>query len=288
VVGDLVTDVVTAVHGDVRRGTDTPASVGTHGGGAGANTAAWLASEGTPTAFVGRVGNDGFGTSAVEGLRHAGVVPHVTVDMLRPTGTCVVLVFPEGKRARLADLGANVGLQPSDLPNELFAKDRHLHLTGYPLLREKSRLAALASLDLARLRSMSTSVDPASSGPLRDVGPHMFLSWTAGVDLLFVNEAEALALAQRDNVRDAARILSHSYKNVVVKLGPGGALWVSGDSEQLTSPSQAVTLENTRGAGDAFAAGFLPSWLDGLGPEAALSAGNRLAAKAVSMDSARP
>ena len=288
VVGELMTDVVANVHGTVRTGTDTAASVQTHGGGAGANTAAWLAAEGTGTAFIGRVGDDDLGRAAVEHLRESGVQPYVTVDRTRPTGTCVVLMFPDGTRAKLPDIGANAGLAPADLPEEIFAPGRHLHLTGYPLLHEKSRLAALAALDLARLRRMTTSVDPASSGPLRDVGPHMFIGWTAGCDLLFANAEEATALAGVPDPREAARALTTSYRNVVVKLGPEGALWTSSDMEAVTSPALAVTLADTRGAGDAFAAGFLPAWLGGLGPDAALASGNRLAAMAVSMDTARP
>lgn len=283
-----MTDVLAHIHGTVRTGTDTPAQVRTHGGGTGANTAAWLASAGTPTAFVGRVGDDDFGQAAVEHLRQSGVEPYVVVDKTRPTGTCVVIVFSDNTRAKLPDVGANAGLQPSDLPDRVFSEGRHLHLTGYPLLNDKSRLAALASLDLARLRRMTSSVDPASSGPLRDVGPEMFLSWTAGVDVLFANAEEATALAGKEDPREAARALAPHYGSVVIKLGPQGAIFVSGDMEVVSSPALAVTLADTQGSGDAFAAGFLPAYLDGMGPDAALAAGNRLAAKAVSMDAPRP
>ena len=288
VVGDLMTDVVAHAHGQARPGTDTSASVRTHGGGSGANTAAWLASAGTATAFVGRVGDDDLGHAALDHLRESGVEPYVTIDKSRPTGTCVVVVFPDGQRSKFPDVGANAGLRPADLPDDVFVEGRHLHLTGYPLLSEKSRLAALASLDLARLRHMTASVDPASSGPLADVGPDMFLSWTAGVDLLLVNAQEATTLTGRVDPTDAGRALVGSYRNVVVKLGSEGAMWLSRDMEPVMSPALAVTLADTTGAGDAFAAGFIPAWLDGSGPEAALAAGNRLAAKAVSMEAARP
>jgi len=45
---------------------------------------------------------------------------------------------------------------------------------------------------------------------------------------------------------------------------------------------------DTTGAGDAFAAGFLASWLLHPEPETALAAGNRLAARVVAAVGARP
>ena len=45
---------------------------------------------------------------------------------------------------------------------------------------------------------------------------------------------------------------------------------------------------DTTGAGDAFAAGFLASWLLHPEPETALASGNRLAAHAIGKVGARP
>src|SRR5205823_13333628 len=59
----------------------------------------WLAAAGTPVAFAGRVGADAYGQAVVAELRAAGVTPAVTIDPNRPTGTCVVLVGPDGERS---------------------------------------------------------------------------------------------------------------------------------------------------------------------------------------------
>ena len=58
VVGDLMTDTVAHAALPLARGSDTPATVTMHGGGAGANIAAWLAVDGAEVAFVGRRGAD--------------------------------------------------------------------------------------------------------------------------------------------------------------------------------------------------------------------------------------
>ena len=56
VIGDLMTDAVAHAMLPLARGSDTPASVTMHGGGSGANVAAWMAADGGDVAFVGRRG----------------------------------------------------------------------------------------------------------------------------------------------------------------------------------------------------------------------------------------
>lgn len=288
VVGDVMADVVARAVGPLRRGSDTTAEVTTHGGGAGANTAAWLASEGYRTALVGRVGDDALGRQTVDELVALGVVPRVVVDPLMRTGTCVVVVSPDGERSMLPDPGANAALAPADLPDALFAPGRHLHLSGYTLLHDGSRLAGLAALDLARRRGMTTSVDPASTGPLGDVGPDRFLSWVEGVDVCLANEGEACALTGENDPIAAGRALAGSFPTVVVKLGAAGAVLFADGQDPVAAPAVAVDVLDTTGAGDAFAAGFLPAWRDGLGPLLSLTAGNTVASRAVSRVGARP
>src|ERR1700722_18634244 len=56
VIGDLMTDTVAHATLPLARGSDTPAKVTTHGGGSGANVAAWLRADGADVAVIGRRG----------------------------------------------------------------------------------------------------------------------------------------------------------------------------------------------------------------------------------------
>jgi sugar/nucleoside kinase (ribokinase family) len=185
------------------------------------------------------------------------------------------------------DTGANAALAPSDLPDDIFIEGSHLHLSGYALLTEGSRSAARAALALAQTRGLTTSVDPASVGPLRAVGPDAFLDWLNGIDLLLPNADEAMLLTDADDPLTAATQLAHRFAQVVVKLGPAGAAW-AGAGRVLTASADVRALVDGTGAGDCFAAGFLPAWLDGGGPAAALAAGCALAAQVVTRHGARP
>ncbi|MBI1376460.1 MAG: hypothetical protein GC157_03110 [Frankiales bacterium] len=301
VVGQWMTDVVAGLPGPVRLGTDTPAHVRVLGGGAAANTAAWLAHDGHPTTLVARVGDDLLGRAGRTELESLGVTCALAVDPVRASGTCVVLVGPDGERTMIPDAGANEALAPQDLADDLFAPGRHLHLSGYVLLVDGSRMAGLSALDRARLRGMTTSVDVASVGPLSDTGAARFLSWVTGVDVLLANESEAAFLAGLPEPRPdddaatvlatatiAARTLRSAVGTVVVKLGRHGA-YVE-DAEGRTAHAEALPVDvvDTTGAGDAFAAGWLPAWCSGADPTTALERGNRSAARAVTRVGARP
>ena len=92
VVGDLMTDAVAHAHYPLARGSDTAATVSMHGGGSGANIAAWLAVDGIDVAFVGRRGADIAGRNRDMELMGYGVDARLVMDPERPTGTCVVMI----------------------------------------------------------------------------------------------------------------------------------------------------------------------------------------------------
>ncbi|GAA0586107.1 MULTISPECIES: carbohydrate kinase family protein [Actinomadura] len=292
VVGDLMTDTVARAAFPLAKGSDTPAAVTTHGGGSGANVAAWLAVEGIDVAFVGRRGSDIAGRNRDMELMGYGVDARLVMDGERPTGTCVVMVTHKGDRTMLSDPGANGALLPEDIERckDLFTQGTHLHLSGYSLINEGSRKAAIHTLDLARKAQMSVSVDGGSSSPLKRMGAEPFLEWTQGARLLVVNAKEAEILTGRDNPEQAAKVLTAWYPQVVIKTGEDGALWyTNGRPEPVTVGAEPIDkIVDGTGAGDAFVAGFLPPWLDGKQPADALTAGCRLSAQAMKHLGARP
>ncbi|WUI01878.1 sugar kinase [Spirillospora sp. NBC_00431] len=292
VVGDLMTDTVARAAFPLAKGSDTPAAVTIHGGGSGANVAAWLAVEEVDVAFVGRRGSDIAGRNRDMELMGYGVDARLVMDGERPTGTCVVMVTHKGDRTLLSDPGANAALLPEDIERckDLFTQGTHLHLSGYSLINEGSRKAAIHTLDLARKAQMSVSVDGGSSSPLKRMGAEPFLEWTQGARLLVVNAKEAEILTGRDTPAQAAKVLTAWYPQVVIKAGADGALWyTNGRPEPVTVAAEPVEkVADGTGAGDAFVAGFLPPWLDGKQPADALTAGCHLAARAMQHLGARP
>ncbi|WP_019631150.1 carbohydrate kinase family protein [Actinomadura atramentaria] len=292
VVGDLMTDTVARAAFPLAKGSDTPAAVTTHGGGSGANVASWLAVDGVQVAFIGRCGSDILGRNRDMELMGYGVDVRLIRDPERPTGTCVVMVTHKGDRTMLSDPGANAALLVEDVDRsrELFAQGTHLHVSGYSLLNEGSRKAAVHALETARKAKMSISVDAGSSAPLKRIGAEPFLEWTQGARLLVLNADEAEVLTGRDSPEQAAKVLTAWYPQVVIKIGADGALWyTNGRPEPVTVAAEPIDkIVDGTGAGDAFIAGFLPPWLDGKPPAEALNAGCRLAVQAMKHLGARP
>jgi sugar/nucleoside kinase (ribokinase family) len=280
-VGDLMIDVVAQLPGPLAFGSDTPAPISIHGGGAAANVAAWLVAAGASAAFFGRIGDDSFGLRAVEELTAAGVEPLVTIDPVRPTGTCVVLVNERGERTMVPWAGANDAASDATL---LPTRADWLYLSGYSLLSAGSRPFGRDVIELARARGWSLAVDAASSAPLRDVGAERFLDWIGSDVLLFANTDEAEVLTGLAEPAAAAQALAERCGQAIVKRGVAGAVWSDGSGVRSVPAVETRVVDST-GAGDAFAAGFLASAAD---VEAALADAVRLAARAVSRVGARP
>lgn len=290
VLGDIVTDVVVHPSSAIAHGTDTAATIRTTGGGAAANTAAWLGSTRTPVTLVARVGEDAAGRDRLAELSAAGVDCAVTVDPSAPTGMIVVLVDGDGERTMLTDRGASLRLAVEDVEAGFSAalSATHLHMSGYPLLHPSTRPAGLHALARARAVGLTISVDAASAAPLRAVGPAEFRRWIDGVDLLLANTEEAAVLTGLDDPDAAAKELLATAATVVVKRGAQGALWRSAVGRVAVPAAAVGGVVDSTGAGDAFAAGLLAAWLRGADPATALRAAAALGARAAQVIGARP
>ena len=280
VVGDVGLDVVGKLAGPVVFGHDTRARVTVTPGGAGGNTAAWLARHDVDVSLIARIGADEAGRTASSDLPAVGIDCRFAVDPGLPTCCVVVLVAPDGDRTMLADRGANAAFCVDDVQLPEVTGRAHLHLSGYVLLDDGSRPAGLEALRLAHLAGWTTSVDPQAAVHVATAGAERFLSWVSGVDLLLPNDAELAALGGLDPVLAVVGA-------VVVTHGRHGASWYS-PTERINVPAPESHETDSTGAGDAFNAGLLSSWLAGDGPLAALEAGVAAGTAATASIGARP
>lgn len=287
VIGDVVTDVV-AIHGaPVSTGTDTAADIVLRPGGSGANTASWAAHLGADSRLLTRVGFDTGEWHTAE-LTKVGVRPHVRVDPDHPTAVVIAMVDVTGERSMLTNRGAGGHISADDWSPDLLDGVRHLHLSGYTLFAEPGlQLARLAMRSAAAL-DLSISVDPASTGPLREFGVERFLTETAQAGLIIPNRDEALLLSGADSPEAAAERLSGRYGTAVVKLGANGAILARNGRVTATTKGRERAVVDSTGAGDAFAAGFLTAMLAGADDLASLEAGCDAGADAVAIVGGRP
>ena len=191
--------------------------------------------------LVGRVGDDERGRAAVEELRAAGVDARVALDPDRPTGTCLVLIEPGGERTMAPDAGANDGLVEADLPDDA-ARRRRASARGRLRAAARGIARGGAGGDRAGVGGEASACRSIRPRP-RSWTP-AFLDLAAGAGLLLPNASEAHALTGDSDPEAAARSLARRFGEVVVTLGPGGALWTDGE-EVLRAAAVAVDASRT-------------------------------------------
>ena len=252
--GDLTLDVVVRLGGPIAAGGDVDAEIRIGPGGQAANVAAWVAALGADARCVGRTGADDAGELVRSKLAALGVESVGPVG--GRNGTICSLVTAAGERSMASDRGTARELHADDVDPGRLACD-HLHVSGYALMTEPVRSAALHAVELARAHRARVSVDLSSWSAIRDSGEDAFREAvrTAAPDVVFANEDEAHLITP-----------SHVDAVWIVKRGARGCSFDGVERE--AHPVERV-LDST-GAGDALAAG----WIIG-GPDLALEAAAR-------------
>ena len=280
VVGDVMTDIIVVPEGPIIRGSDRRATVRSRPGGSGANQAVWLGAMAADVWFAARVGaGDVAGYETY--FRGLGLVPVLAGDPAQPSGVLVTLVDPDGERSFLTDRGANLNLCADDLPVTLLEGVSLVMVSGYSLFAPGPRASVLGLLARAKAQGVAIGIDPASASFLRDIGPAQFLAWTAGADWIFANAEEAALLTGESEVDAQMRLLGSSYGQVIIKRGALGAALGGRDGVRLAQAAPSVTVVDSTGAGDAFAAGFIAAHLDGEDDAAAMADAIAAGARAV-------
>jgi sugar/nucleoside kinase (ribokinase family) len=284
-IGDLALDVISQLKEPINYGNDTASRISSHPGGQAANVATWITRTNSKAHLVARTGNDPVGFALITDLDKYGVEHLNLMHSGRPTGVVVILVDANGERTMFPDNGANADLEASDLP-PLDDVDG-VYLSGYALLDFRSRDAVLAMIKKIKAAGKPIFFDPTTTGAMKIVSREEVLSWVSMMDGILLNSEEALYLGDSKDVVTAEENLAKYTPLVVIKLGSKGAMAINGTD---TAKVSAVTTNvvDTTGAGDSFAAGFIPKWLETSDLTSALSAGAALAAKCVSSVGARP
>ena len=241
------------------------------GGGSAANVAAALAGLGVETELIGSVGDDDNGLLARRELEAAGVsLAGVRVIDGAETAVKYLLVDEAGEVAILGNDGVNEAVAPGDLEPDRIRDADHAHLTG----QRPDTAAAIARI--ASEAGNSVSFDPGRRLADREYDEALALA-----DVVFVTGREATALLENGRLEEAA-----SNWIVVVTCGADGAKAYTPDGP-VVHPGFDVDPVDTAGAGDAFAAGFLSTWLEDGDIDRALAYGNACGALTASRDGAR-
>jgi len=249
VVGSSNTDMVVRADRIPRSGeTVLGRAFATFPGGKGANQAVAAARAGGKVRFVGRVGRDSLGATAIAGLVRDRIdVTRVIRDSRKPSGIALIMLAKDGENAIAVAPGANERLSRSDVraARGLFRD------TDIVLLQLETPLGSIvAATEEARRYGRTVILNPAPARKLPG-------SLLRDVTLLTPNQSEAeeltdIPIRTLASAKAAARKLrSRGVSIVIITLGRRGALVSTGKGETLVR-GYAVKAVDTTAAGDVF------------------------------------
>ncbi|MEO1559221.1 MAG: carbohydrate kinase, partial [Cyanobacteria bacterium J06632_19] len=232
-------------------------------GGAPANVACALVKLGTPSAFIGCVGEDETGTSLVKLLEEVGVNTNgVQRHPSSPTRQVLVTRKENGDRlfAGFKDYDttefADTRLEAENLPEKLFATTDILVVGTLELAYPESGAAVYRALELASQHNVKILLDVNWRDVFwknPDAAPDIIRELIKKVDFLKLAKEEAELLF---NTNDAGAITyrANTLEGVLVTDGDKGCAYCLGENEDKL-PAFSVPVVDTTGAGDSFVAG---------------------------------
>ena len=188
-------------------------------GGSVCNTMRAMAILGAKAGFIGKIGSDSVGEYYEEALKKANVSPYFAkTDGI--SGSCTVLISPDGERTMGTFLGPAPTITPDEITEEMLSAYQCIYIEGYLLVNEElvrttmqkaKKLGLKVALDLSNFNIVN-----AFRGLLDDIIPEY-------VDILFSNESEAEAFTGL-KAHEAVKVLSEQVEISLVTLGKEGAL----------------------------------------------------------------
>lgn len=223
-------------------------------GGSAANALRGMAVLGGRTCYSSAVGSDVYGKAFSERLEQQTILNELAV-LEGDTGTCLVVVTPDGERTMNTHLGVCRNYKRAFVPVEQIKKSKIFFTTGYVWDTPNQIDAIEHAIQVALENNVKVALDIADPFVVARSGDRIRNHLEGNVSLFFANAEEAQMLVGCRGA-EAAKILGQKIEIAVVKDGAGGA-YVASKGQVLHIPTQKVNVVDTTGAGDMFAGGFM-------------------------------
>lgn len=217
-------------------------------GGKGANQAVAAARLNGDVTFIAKVGNDVFGTQAIELFKQEKInTENIFIDDKNPSGVALINVDTKGENCITVAQGANGNLSADDVSTlEHVLKQADIILVQLEIPVETIRYVAT----IAKQNNKTFILNPAPACTLSN-------ELLSKISIITPNEKEAemlsgVSINSIDDAKEAAKILSaKGIETVIITLGEEGALVYENNNFNLI-PTNKVNAVDTTAAGDVF------------------------------------
>lgn len=221
-------------------------------GGSAVNMAFSLAQLGAKVQLCTRLGPDFAGKFVRRFIESSGI-DLVARDGRAPTGFSIINCGGDGRIALAHCEGANDEIAPEDIPLSQLVDNDVLHIAGAMSLRALDGQPMVELFEHARSLNKTISLHTSRNTDKKE----LLLKVLPYVDFLFLNEKEAIDVSGHQQISLAANWLrDRGVKTVAITLGPAGA-FIANHEFSGRIETQSMTVVDSTGCGDAFAAGFM-------------------------------
>ena len=260
-------------------------TVQTAPGGSSANTLAGVCALGGTAVMLGTVGNDEHGGIYEQKTEEHGVVSRLSVDDDQNTGHAITFITPDSERTFATHLGAALAFRREHVFEDDIKDSRILHIEGYQLEDPALKDTCIHAMEVAANSGTKVSIDLADPALVGRNLESITDIVKKHADIVFVNEMEAHAFTGKHDL-EALHEIYDMCEVAIVKLGEKGSL-VKADDDYWVFDAYKASVDNTNGAGDAYAAGILFSISRGIDMARAGKIASYIAAQVVASPGAR-
>ena len=229
-------------------------------GGAPCNVLAMLTKLGHKTAFIGKVGNDFFGTQLKEALDEVGICSdYLRRDNEVHTTLAMVHTLPGGDRdfSFYRNPGADMMLTEGEIPKDLLKNSRIFHFGTLSMTHEGVREATKKAIAIAKEAGVLLSFDPNLRFPLwrsEAEAREQVLYGLGYCDILKISDNEIQWLTGEEDYTKGVEWIKERYdiSLILVSMGKEGSrAYYQGKMVDAAPILRENTIETT-GAGDTF------------------------------------
>ncbi len=234
-------------------------------GGAVCNVLAMLEKLGKKTAYIGKVGQDMFGTQLKEAVEEVGIdTRNLIMDPVYHTTLAFVHTYPDGDRdfSFYRDPGADMMLTKEEVSEELIRDSRIFHFgtlsSTHPGVREATRYAIDVAKDAGCIITFDPNLRPPLWKSLEDAKVEIEYGMSK-CDVLKISDNEVEFMCGTDDYDKGAAMIQEKYNIplVLITMGKAGSrAYYKGMIVEAAPFLQENTIETT-GAGDTFCASTL-------------------------------